>query len=394
MLSSFLVKIETKLWNREYLSLFAIATLSSVAFQMATPILPKYATQLGATLAVAGVVAGIFSFTALVARPLSGLVADRVEKRRLSLVATAVLAISTFGYFSSTSVAALAAWRVLHGAAFGFASTSEATLVTRYIPRERLGEGLGYYGLGQVLGLALGPAIGIAIGEAWGYKFSFLISAGLVLLAALGFLLLPPEDLPDRSGARRIVFGDLFCLEVLPYAVLASIIAFSNGATSSFILLLGDARHIASAGLYFTVYSIFLLLVRPIAGRLSDRLDPRAVVIPAIALAIGEALLLAFASSLWMVLAAAFIKAVAMGSAMPTLQSASLRSVDSSRSGVATSSYFLGFDVGMGLGPIAGGAISSALGFEGMFLSCGGLLIFGLGLAIVSKRRSPAITNK
>ena len=58
---------------------------------------------------------------------------------------------------------------------------------------------------------------------------------------------------------------------------------------------------------------------------------------------------------------------------------ASSRFVFYDRSGVATSTYFLGGDVGQGVGPMVGGAILARIaglaGYQAMFFLCAGLML-------------------
>lgn len=77
--------------------------------------------------------------------------------------------------------------RVLHGALFGINGTANMALATEFIPDDHMGEGLGYYGLGQVLAQIVGPTIGIAIRDAFGYRALFFIIAASTLLACRRF---------------------------------------------------------------------------------------------------------------------------------------------------------------------------------------------------------------
>lgn len=77
------------LWTKTYIILILVNVFSAFSFNMISTILSKYLVGLGATLTLAGIIVGIFSIAALVIRPLSGMAADRFNKRNM-------LAISTF----------------------------------------------------------------------------------------------------------------------------------------------------------------------------------------------------------------------------------------------------------------------------------------------------------
>ena len=86
-----------KLWTGSYLLLIAMGTMTSTCFYMVNPTITKYAVGLGASVAAAGVISGLFSITALVARPFSGLVADRVNRKRLLIFSTCVMGLAALG---------------------------------------------------------------------------------------------------------------------------------------------------------------------------------------------------------------------------------------------------------------------------------------------------------
>ena len=115
----------------------------------------------------------------------------------------------------------------------------------------------------------------------------------------------------------------------------------SNGIIGSYIALLGDVRGIVNIGLYFTVNAAVLLLVRPLAGKLSDRKNGLLLVFPAMLLDGAALLLLGRAGALWMVSLAAVLKAMGQGSGQPTLQAASLKLLPPEKSGVASSTFYL-----------------------------------------------------
>ena len=81
------------LWNASYLLILAVSTLSSFSFYMTATIMSKYLVSLGATIAFAGVVVGLFSITSLVCRPFCGLMADRLNNIWLLIVSNILMGI-------------------------------------------------------------------------------------------------------------------------------------------------------------------------------------------------------------------------------------------------------------------------------------------------------------
>ncbi len=377
------VRYNSTLWNPQYIFMLFVGTLTSTSFYMTAPTLSKHAVQLGASLTVAGIVAGLFSITALVARPFGGLAADRLNKKNVLLIATFIMGVAALGYSFSMNIPVLMIFRILHGISFAVSGTANIALLSSFIPKERMGEGIGYFGLGHIVSTAAGPNIGLLIGNSYGFNYTFLGSGILLITAGVLMTRIPYQQPDDAFGPagelpkRRIVLQDLLASQILPLAMIGGIFSMSNGIVSSFLVLLGEERGIKNITLYFTVNAICLFLVRPIAGRLSDKRSLSYIVYPAFVLSAMAALLLSESTGLWMILAAAFFYAFGQGSAQPTLQAHCIKMLGQSRSGVATSTFYIGADIGQGLGPIIGGAISACFGYKVMFYGVAGLFVLG-----------------
>lgn len=364
-----------KLWTLPYVMMIFLSTLTSISFNMITPVLAKYATQIGASLALAGTIAGLFSITALIVRPVSGMLADRLNRKRLLCVSTAFLCLSAMGYSCAASLPVLVAARVVHGAAFAVSGTVNVAMIASVIPRSRLGEGIGYQGLGQIVSTAVGPGLGLAIGRQFGYRMTFMASAVFLAVAVIGMLFLPNVPSPAQGLKRRFSAGDLVSWKLMPLALISGSFSLLNGVIGSFLVLLGDARAISGIGLYFTVNALCLIVIRPFAGRIADRRNLGVLVYPCLAIAAVAAALLGSAGTLSMVLVASVLKALGQGAGQPAIQAACVKMLPPEKSGLAASTYYVGADIGQGLGPILGGAISDAYGYSVMFRSCAGILL-------------------
>ena len=66
-----------------------------------------------------------------------------------------------------------------------------------------MGEGIGYLGLGMVIGSAVAPGIGVTISENFGMRMTFLMSAVLTV-AALVILCLFHEEKKEKGNLWEI----------------------------------------------------------------------------------------------------------------------------------------------------------------------------------------------
>ncbi len=371
---------QEKLWNPSFLMLMGLGVLIAVSFYMVAPILTSHLVELGATVDLAGVIVGMFSIVALIMRPLGGLLTDRVNKKMLFIISVALLGISLLGYAVSKRIGPVSFIRILHGAAFSVNATVNLALVADKLPHARLSEGIGYFGLGQIIATAIGPDIGIRLGEAFGYSVTFAVAGGILVLTSLLLFLLPDEGKAKAADCakKKLVLGDLISVKVIPLSVFGGLFSMLNGVISAYLVLMGEARGLMNVSLYFTVNAICLVFSRSIAGKVADKKGLAWVAYPALALAAAAAFLLGQAHTMAAVLIAAVFKAFGQGSAQPSIQAACIRMLPPEKRGVATSTYYVGADLGQGFGPMAAGAIVAAMGYEAMFTACALLFVLAI----------------
>ena len=397
-------KPKPRLWTRGFVLLALIQTLDLFTYNMITPVIAQYATGLGYTLVMAGVVAGAFTFAALFARPASGALSDRMGRKRIVLTAVIVGCLAQIGYAFATDYAALIALRVIHGFFYALFGTAISAMAIDSLPEERRGEGMGWFGTSYVFANALGPALGVAVSGAFGFLPMFLIGAGIAACTlALGLMLPPDKLMPARASvaagnasrtARSNGKGHLYntvnafvSIKCLPLAFAACCYLTIWGIISTYIVMVGDARGVAGISLFFVANSLTLFFTRPIAGKLADKHGLSAVFFPSVVFEALAVVLIAFSQQLWLFLIAAACKALGSGTVTPSIQAKCGELETPERSGVAMSTYLLGTDVGYAVGPIIGGAVSTSFGFEAMFLSGFPILAAGVIAYIIWRRK-------
>lgn len=382
---------KNKLWNKNYIFIFAINILSSFSFYMIATILTKYITGLGVSITVAGSVAGLFSITSLIARPMCGFSADRFNKVLLLKIATITMSIGLIGYTLSSGVAVMSLFRIIHGIGFAINGTTCISFASDFIPEDRMSEGVGYLGIGQVIASAVAPGIGIAITDYIGTKKVFYLAATLAFAAFLLLFIYKESSVKKQERQRRIMLNDLIEPRVFKYSLVGSVYSFINGVVSAYLLLHAEELGISGISVYFTVCAVVMFISRPVFGRISDRFGLNMVVIPALAITCIAMLWLERAGALTAILLTGVLRSAGQGAAHPALQAAAIRKAGKERSGVAISTFYLGSDIGQGIGPIVGGFIVEYLGYGSVFGFCGWLVLFTLvmyvGSVLISKKR-------
>lgn len=370
-----------KLWNKHYILVLVLNTLNAFSFFMVATILSKYLVNIGATITMAGFIVGLFSLTSLCCRPFSGIMADRFSNVTLLKWSNILMGIGLLGFTITTQIPLLILFRIINGVGFALSGTCQISLATKYIPKDKMGEGIGYLGLGMVLGSAVAPGFGLALSEGFGMKTTFLISAALTGIALL-ILFFQKEEKKQLVERSRISFSDIIAVKALPFTLVAGAYSFVNGIIASYLVLYADELGVKGISIYFTVCAIVLFIIRPFSGKLMDKKGIRVTVLPGLLLTAIAMFMLGSSRTLILILVTGAIRSLGQGAAQPSLQAGCISAVGKEKSGVATSTYYLGGDVCQGFGPMIGGAIIGNIagldGFSALFNVCGVLLLIAL----------------
>lgn len=367
-----------KLWNKHYILVLIVNTLNAFSFFMVATILSKYLVDIGTTVTMAGFIVGLFSLTSLFCRPFSGIMADRLSNVTILKWSNILMGVGLLGFTVTTQIPLLILFRIINGIGFALSGTCQISLASRYIPKDKMGEGIGYLGLGMVLGSAVAPGFGLAIAEGFGMEITFLISAALTVIAYI-ILCFQKEEKKQVVEKKRISFSDIIAVKALPFTLVAGSFSFVNGIIASYLVLYADEIGVKGISIYFTVCAIVLFIIRPFSGKLMDKKGIRVTVLPGLFLTAVAMFMLGSSRTLILILITGVVRSLGQGAAQPSLQAGCISAVGKDKSGVATSTYYLGGDVCQGFGPMIGGAIVGKIagiaGYTTLFNICGVLLL-------------------
>lgn len=366
---------------REYVLMVLVQLMLSMSYYMVSPVLTRYLVSVGNSIALAGMLSGLLAYISLVIRPFSGLLADRWNPKLLLSGALLLFGISVIGYGAASNPTLFALFRVLSGVAFCLASTTIFAFAGQYIPDAKMGAGVGYLGLGNVVASAVGPLLGSALIGSFSFITAFLF-AGVMPLAGAVIVVLLPDKAADHHETkdRRLHPGELISVRLIPIALLAALFSYTNSTVSNFLLLYAEEISLANASLYFSFLAVFLFVLRPISGRICDKYGLRFVLIPAFIVTMTGVLLIIFARSLPLLLLAAVLMAFGQGGGQPALQATCMRLLGPRHRGVATGTYYLFSDLVQGVAPTIGGVLIQSHGYTAAFGVC--VLLFACGLVV------------
>lgn len=405
-----------KMWSVRFVQLLAIEGVFQFATYMLNPIITGYVVLLGASLATGGFVAGLVATSSLVARPFTGMIADKLSKTRLLVLAAALFTVAAFGCAFSANVFWLSVFRFIQGVAFAFRSAVVISLVSMTVPRDHVGRAVGWVGVMTMVSSAIAPSAASFIGSTVDYHVCFLIAGTLFacgLVLAVLFKLPQgvqeggdfrkeglsedekasqngeiPQGKPSRKeGRRRIALRDFIYTPSIPYSVMAALSGAPHAINVSLILTVGDYRGIAGISLYFVSYAVATLVTRPFVGKLCDTHGFSRVAVPVLAIDLAGVFFLICMDSLVMVVVAGVLVGIGQGSAYSALQAETVRNVRVEELGRASNTFYIGPDINMGVTPFIAGFVMQFWGVTATYVLCFALVFLALVLALLTKRR-------
>ncbi|MDR0620695.1 MAG: MFS transporter [Deltaproteobacteria bacterium] len=340
------------LWNLTFVTFIVINFCIFFGFDMLLPTLSLYLDARGCSKEEIGLIFASFAASSVVSRLMTTRLSRWLGATRVLRCGLAICLVGSLMFFLIPHRFFYALARILHGAGVGLTSTLMVSMAAQVIPPQRLGEGLGYLGLGATVALAIGPLVGIDLYDDFGYKAMFTSVAGCSLLAGLISLRLPfirlSSDLaPDPPGLKSFVET-----RALGPSSLIFIMGASSCAVSAYLAIYCQELGLGNAAVFFVVSTIGTLSARTTTGRIYDRYGPMAVIPPgAVVFSMSVLVLVLFPSKVPMTVAAIFY-GLGFGSIFPAVQALTLSSVPSTRRTAASAVFFICFDLGIGLGTL------------------------------------------
>jgi MFS family permease len=354
------------------------------AFQL-LPTAPFEILALGGTTAAAGLFLGFLTYASALSGPITGALADRLGKRRILIVASLAIAGFSLLYAVIPSYQLMLGVVLVHGVFWSGLLSASSAYTTDIIPPSRRAEGISYWGLSTVLAVAVAPTIGLWVFEHGGWRAMCLESAALNLGMATIAWVLPPDI--RRGQPKAFAWNGLLEWRVLVISFTLFMYSFGYGGITSFIALYSDSNGVTPRALYFTLFSLTIVVTRPFIGRFADRVGYRRVLIPALALIVIGYTLLALGGTRPLLVASALVFGLGFGSAYPVFIAYLLRHVDEERRGAAFGAVLGAFDTGIGTGSIAMGWIVQHYGFRSAYGTAACLAAFSIPYFLFASRR-------
>ncbi|ATH62038.1 MFS family permease [Staphylococcus pasteuri] len=335
---------------------------------------------------LAGLVVGLFIVGSLIGRFGTGKYVNTFGPKRILMFGLFCLVITQALYFIPGNIYFLMFVRLINGIATAIATTATGTIAAYVTPQTRKSEGISLFSLSLVLGTAVGPFFGILLLNTFSITLLFTLCIvlgilGLILSFFINIDFNPTNKEQNSTNSNGFSIHNFIAKEAVPVAIVMLLVGVTYAAILTYLQAFAEQRDLVSAASYFFIfYAVASLVTRPIAGRLMDSKNENVVVYPSFIALILSFICLMFSFNSGLLLLSGVLLGIGYGNLSSSMQAISIKVSPSFKYGLATSTYFIGLDVGIGFGPSFLGLFTHMISYSQIY---GAMAILGILTTIV-----------
>lgn len=387
---------DEKIFTRDFFLVFGALLFSALVMYALMSTVTEYATSLGSSATIAGLVSGLYIFGGLCSRIYSGNALETVGWKKIALIFMSIHFLSCLLYFVVTDVTLLLIVRFIHGIGFGATANAIVTIASDVLPKKRFGEAFGYFMLGTTIAVGLGPYISGILYDTVG-PYGCFLAASIFSGLALIFIYFVDVSEHDPGNNPELVRDNddnytgiekIFEIKAIPVSLFTALTSLGYVSILSFYRLYAVEVDLTSAfSWFFLIYSVVLILSRPVAGKIQDRGGDLIIcVVGIVAQSIGLFLIAIFPSTLTVVICAV-CAALGFGTLNSACTTIVARNASEYRRSYAVSTFYIFCDATMGFGPaLLGSFVSAGGGYAPVYLISSIITLIALPIALYSLR--------
>ena len=345
---------------------------------------PLFVLDIGGNKADIGILMGSMSLAAVCCRPwVSGLV-DRIGRKNCLVSASLLLiTVSVIHLFFNGPIdqtfSVLMILRLIFGAGLALSIVAGLTMAADLVPASRLTEGIGYFGIAPLVGIALGPVVAESLVHRCGSNAIFYTALAVFMAAFL--MLMPLRDQFTRTIDTAI--GDFFRTLKIPLVWRMTVICLCFGgafaAHGSFVAPFAQ-KNALSVSAYFASYSAAAVSARILGGYLAYRFGEIRLIPAALLIGgIGFLCLITVSTTIGLI-GTGFLAGMGHGLLFPSLFAVTIYPIAAGNRGKVSGALTGGFDAGVFTGALVMGQLGEIYGFPIIFGMAAAFFALGLGI--------------
>jgi DHA1 family multidrug resistance protein-like MFS transporter len=320
------------------------------------PLLPLYLRDNGMSPGVVGAVMGAYFVTGVLTQYGAGHLTDRIGHRVVILTGLATYAAASFCFALPVGSGGYIALRGMQGVGAGAVQVAGLALLGVVVPAAGRGRAFAVFFAAHLAGMAIGPLAGSVAGVA-NLHWLFIATGVICLSSAIPIAAGTPRT-QVRANHLRVVRLTLTqpLLGLLLISVIGGLIV---GVYESCWSLLMNSRGAAAwqIGLSWTLFALPFAAFSPVAGRLVDRLDRRALATASLLVMCAFAASYPFLDHVWLLMALGTLEAVSVAIAYPAAQSMLSQAAPQEALGRAQGAFTTAETAAIAVAAVASGAM-------------------------------------
>jgi ACDE family multidrug resistance protein len=276
--------------DRNLWFLFALNLAVGLAGQIIQPLFPLYLRNLNATEVEIGFVISMAGFAAMILMLPSGILMDRVGKKRMLLISVILGAIPPFLIASMKDWRMVAPFFMIFNMSFPFFAPARMAIIAETATPENRATLFGLMNIAWPIGGIIGPVLSGYLVDHLGWSYPFLISAAIMAVSLLPTIMLKEKKDTSSGGKETPRKTSLKDRRYLPTLVLFFVLHLTltigiGGLNMILPIFLQDQFKLSASliGLFFTSSNIFSLFTQIPSGLLADRYSRKKLIIISLA---------------------------------------------------------------------------------------------------------------
>ena len=395
-----------------------------------SPVLPLFATHLGAGPLGVGIIASVSAVTGIAASIPAGMLSDKFGRKKMLIFSAIVFSTAPFLYLLVTNIWQLAIIRFYHGLATAIFIPVAMALVSDTFHKER-GEKMGWFSTSTLFGRFMAPIIGgsiigaLAFNPAMSYKVVYIVCG---IAGTIVFILALKINNPPSPSLRATAFSKggntplssfnigesypplekgnaggvseskkweeiltafktvISNRKILVASAVEASILFAYGTFETFLPLYSIKAGLTAyeVGIFLSAQVITLALTKPIMGRFSDRHGRKPQIFMGViigAICIGSfSLFKSFIPLIALSILFGLSLSIVTSATSAFIADLSKRETHGSAMGVLGSIM----DIGHTTGPLISGIVAAYFGYEKAFTGASLVLIIAASIFLVN----------
>ena len=374
----------------------AVTFLGFLDTHLLIPVMALYASELGASVGIIGLIIGLYSVTNTPANILFGRLIDRVGYKIPLIAGLVGDALSMFLYSLCRVPIHLALVRILHGTTGAFIGPATMSATADYSDRAQKGRTMGFYGISLAAATLVGYGLSGVLTSWLGYNAVFLLGALLLTIGIMLSFSLPGNRQKGSLAAKTTLGGinqikDLLRrrgLTVSYCSIFAQYFTFGGVVTLLPLYARSLGMEALHVGMLLATFAITFIIVQFPSGALSDKVGRMIPTAAGLSLGIVSLVALPLLRVFPLLTMAMALYGIGYGMLFPSVSALVADHTLPEERGMATGVFHALLTAGVAVGAPIMGWVGGMVGVELGLALTSGIMVLALAITLILLKRA------